>query len=550
MAGEQFSEEQYAKIAKKYQGKYGNNSANYGRSTYNTITGRTQFGYDEYLVDVLDFEYISVDCVFFEEKENRFGNKGFYYKGFDYKEKQNSVFERKPHKMDIKTVYKGSYVLGTKDYLFNYGRAKNVPKNVHDISKARMSYSVVATNLRDMMPKSMVDSCVGFADMLQITHLKIQQSIAKAKPDGLIIDIEGLENVQLGKGGELQPLELHDIYEQTGVFYYRSKNPEGGFQNPPVREIGNSIRNINELIRLYNHYLQMIRDTTGINEAMDASSPKGEALVGVQQQAINAGNNAIYDITNSAMVLYKKVCEDIVKCLQILPEDSVIYSTYQNAVGKENMRVLSSFNDLPMYNFGVQVVKEMEDEDKAYLEQNIQAAIAQKEIDLEDALAIRNMKDINQAERLLIVRRKKRMQKAQEQQMQQIQAQGQQQQQAQQMEAQSKQQEIQMVAQIEQQKIQMKGEMELRLATAQHEFNKEIEIIRAEAMGRKVSSDKDVKVEVEKMKDDRKDDRVKKQAVEQSKLISQRQGQRGELQDETKEDPQDIMSGLLDKIMR
>ena len=92
--------------------------------------------------------------------------------------------------------------------------------------------------------------------------------------------------------------------------------------------------------------------------------------------------------------------------------------------------------------------------------------------------------------------------------------------------------------------------MELRLATAQHEFNKEIEIIRAEAMGRKVSSDKDVKVEVEKMKDDRKDDRVKKQAVEQSKLISQRQGQRGELQDETKEDPQDIMSGLLDKIMR
>ncbi len=110
--------------------------------------------------------------------------------------------------------------------------------------------------------------------MLQLTHLKIQQSIAKAKPDGLIIDIEGLENVQLGKGGELEPLDLHDIYEQTGVFYYRSKNPEGGFQNPPVREIGNSIRNINELIGLYNHYLRMIRDATGINEVMDASSPK------------------------------------------------------------------------------------------------------------------------------------------------------------------------------------------------------------------------------------------------------------------------------------
>ena len=83
------------------------------------------------------------------------------------------------------------------------------------------------------MPKSLIGGCLGFADMLQLTHLKIQQAIAKAKPDGLIIDIEGLENVQLGKGGELQPLDLHDIYEQTGVFYYRSKNPEGGFKTHP-----------------------------------------------------------------------------------------------------------------------------------------------------------------------------------------------------------------------------------------------------------------------------------------------------------------------------
>ena len=148
--------------------------------------------------------------------------------------------------------------------LFDYGMKTNVPRNVHDISKCTLSYSSVCTNIRRMIPKSMVNSCIGFADMLQLTHLKIQQAIAKAKPDGLIIDVEGLENVQLGKAGELQPLDLHDIYEQTGVFYYRSKNPEGGFQNPPVREIGNSIRNINELIGLYNHYLRMIRDTTGI----------------------------------------------------------------------------------------------------------------------------------------------------------------------------------------------------------------------------------------------------------------------------------------------
>lgn len=122
----------------------------------------------------------------------------------------------------------------------------------------------------------------------------------------------------------------------------------------------------------------MIRDTTGINEMMDASTPKGDTLVGVQQQAIAAGNNAIYDITNASMVLFKYVCEDIVKCIQILPSESVLYRVYENAIGKENMSVLSSFSNLPMYNFGVQVVKEMEDKDKAYLEQNIQISLQQR----------------------------------------------------------------------------------------------------------------------------------------------------------------------------
>ena len=183
-----------------------------------------------------------------------------------------------------------------------------------------------------MMPKSMVDSCIGFADQLQLTHPKIQQAVAKAKPDGIIIDIEGLENVQLGKGGELQPLDLHDIYEQTGVFYYR--RTQRGFQNPPIREIGNSIRNINELIGLYNHYLRMIRDATGINEVMDASTPKSDALVGVRQQALAAANNAIYDITNSSMVLYKKVCTDIVKCVQVIHPESILTGSMRTLLEK------------------------------------------------------------------------------------------------------------------------------------------------------------------------------------------------------------------------
>jgi hypothetical protein len=380
-----------------------------------------------------------------------------------------------------------------------------------------------------MIPKSMVNSCIGFADQLQLTHLKIQQAVAKAKPDGIIIDIEGLENVQLGKGGELQPLELHDIYEQTGVFYYRSKNPEGGFQNPPIREIGNSVRNINEFIGLYNHYLRMIRDTTGINEVMDASTPKGDALVGVRQQAIAAGNNAIYDMTYASMILFKKVCSDIVKCLQVLPRGSVVYKAYANAVGDANIKVLTSFEHLPMFNFGVQVVKEMEDVEKQYLEQNIQVALAQKELDIEDAIAIRQLKDINQAERLLVVRRSKRIARNQQMAQQNSMVQAQIQQQSAITTSQAKQQEMQMEAQLKAQELQLKAQLEMEMEAVKHQMRKEIEIIRAQATLGFRTEEQDFKEKLEILKEDRKDDRVEKQAVEQSKLISQRRGQRGEL---------------------
>jgi len=531
IAGNDLNEEQYDKIAKKVMGQHGNSSASYNKKTYNEATGRTHYGYDEYLVEVLDFEFLSVDTMFFEEKTSRFGNTGFYNKGFSYKERQNSLTERVSVPMQITTVYGGSYVLGC-GYLFGYGLKKDVPRNQHELSRARLSYSIAATNIQDMMPKSLIGGCLGFADMLQLTHLKIQQAIAKAKPDGLIIDIEGLENVQLGKGGELQPLDLHDIYEQTGVFYYRSKNPEGGFQNPPIREIGNSIRNINELIGLYNHYLRLIRDSTGINEVMDASSPNSEALVGVREQAIKASNNATYDITNSSMLLFKRVCDDIVRCLQIIPKGSKVYNSYTNAIGESNMKVLSSFNDLSMFNFGVKVVKEMDERDKVQLEQMVQISLGQKEIDLEDAMAIRDLKDPDQAERLLMLRRKKRklelQQQAQMQQQQQMQLAQQQQQAQAQMEAQK----AQMEAQIEMQKIQAKAQAEIMVAQATHELRKEIENIKIQASLGFKTDDKEFREKLEVLKEDRKDDRVKKQAVQQSKLMSQRKDRRGELEED------------------
>jgi len=423
--------------------------------------------------------------------------------------------------------------------LVNYGKKHNQPRNIHDISRTTLSYSAVSTNIRRMMPKSMVSGITGFADQLQLTHLKIQQAIAKAKPDGIMIDIEGLENVQLGTGGDLSPLDLHDIYEQTGVMYYRSKNPEGGFQNPPIREINNTIRNINELIALYNHYLRMIRDATGINEVMDGSSPKSDALVGVREQQMAAANNAIYDITHSSLVLYKKVCEDVIKCLQVLPKDSILFKTYVKAVGKDAMNTIKEFEKLPMYNFGVSVTTEMSDQDKLYLEQNINQALAQKELDIEDAIAIRRLKDIDQAERLLVVRRQKRMKRLQDQAMQNSQAQAQAQAQATQAKAQSDAQLEQLRSQLKMQEEQMKSQLDMQSMQLKYQFELQLEQLKGANSKAVAEASTNMKKEVQQMQEDRKDSRVKKQAVEQSKLISQRKGERGELADELQQENED-----------
>ena len=540
LAGDEFTEEEYTQMARNVQNKYANDPNKLSHSYYDRNLQRTIFGYDEYIVEVMDFEFLSVDDVFYESKESRFGNVGFYYKGMVYQPPKESVFDRKPTRMSFVTLYGGSFIVGT-DKLYGYGMKHNQPRNIHDITRTRLSYSAVAVNMRRMIPKSMVSGIVGFADQLQITHLKIQQSVAKAKPDGLIIDIEGLENVQLGQGGDLQPLEIQDIYEQTGIFYYRSKNPEGGFQNPPIREIGNAIRNIEAYVGIYNHYLRMIRDATGINEVVDASTPKGDALVGVRQQAIEASNNATYDITHASMMLYKKVVEYIVKCMQIMPPQSVIYRVYENAIGKSNMDVLASFRDLPMYNFGVSVVPEMSDSDKMYLEANIQQSLAQGEIDLEDALSIRRLKDVDQAEQLLVVRRKKRIKQKQDIAAQNSQMQSQMNQQSVQASAQAAAQTEEVKSQLEMQRLNLESQIKMQLL--EREYQLKIELAKAEGESRMAvnQEERDFRMNVEGQREQAKDSRVKKQAVEQSKLISQRKGERGELTDEQ----QDLMSQIL-----
>ena len=157
-------------------------------------------------------------------------------------------------------------------------------------------------------------------------------------------------------------------------------------------------------------------------------------------------------------------------------------------------------------------------------------------------MAIRQLKDVNQAERLLIVRRKKRMEKAQKMAQENSATQAKQQQEITQAAAQAKQQELQMEAQLKAQEMQLKAQLEIQVEKAKHEMRKEIETIRAQATLGFKTDDQEFKEKLEVLKEDRKDDRVDIQAAKQSKLISQRKNQRGEIEEAEKEDTFDISS--------
>jgi len=231
--------------------------------------------------------------------------------------------------------------------------------------------------------------------------------------------------------------------------------------------------------------------------------------------------------------LYRRVCEDILKCVQILPVESVIFKVYEKAIGKSNMQVLSSFRDLPMYNFGVRVLTDLNDMDRQYLEQNIQVALAQKELDLEDAIAIRQMKDVDQAERLLVIRRKKRIAQQQAIAQQNVMAQSQAQAQQAQATMQAEVQKQQVLAQLEMQKKEFEFQLQAQLSQMEHQMKIELERIKGEYGIAEQQIESRAEAQDEMMKEDRKDQRVKKQAVEQSKLLSQRQGKRGELENQS-----------------
>ncbi|ASF00515.1 putative structural protein [uncultured virus] len=499
-----------------------NNTSNYNsRHSYEKEDNNT--------IQVLYFNYKTYMNEVYKVKETGTGAEKIISKddSFNPPENMEGGFGRMIR--SIECLYEGAMILGT-DKLLKWEMAKNMMRPKSDFTKVKMNYSIVAPRMYDGKIDSLVKRITGFADMIQLTHLKLQQVMSRLVPDGVYMDADGLAEIDLGNGTNYNPQEALNMFFQTGSVIGRSFTSDGDM-NPgkvPIQEIqsGSGGNKMQALIGNYNYYLQMIRDVTGLNEARDGSMPDKNALVGVQKLAAANSNTATRHILQAGLFLTAETAE----CLSLRISDIIEYSPTKDAfiqqIGVHNVATLKEMSQLHLYDFGIFLQLQPDEEERMMLENNIQMAIQQQIIELADAIDIREIKNIKLANQLLKIRRKRKLERDQAMQQQNIQIQAQANQQSAQAAAQAEVQKNQALTQSQAQLEQIKSQLNSQKMMQEVEHKKELMRLEFEMnMQLKNMEIQGVKSK-DKEKEDRKDERTKIQATQQSELIDQRKNEK------------------------
>ena len=480
--------------------------------------------YDENTVQVLYFEYKTYNNQVFKIKQTENGLEKAIVKDDSFDPPVNDNFERVSRTIEV--LYSGAKVLGNNTML-EWKLAENMTRPYADTTKVVMNYSIVAPRMYKGRIESIVSKITGFADMIQLTHLKLQQVMSRIVPDGVFLDMDGLAEVDLGNGTNYNAAEALNMYFQTGSVVGRSLTQDGELNRGkvPVQELSSSSGQgkIASLINTYNYYLQMIRDVTGLNEARDGSNPDKDALLGLQKMAANQSNVATRHILQSLFYLTIRACENVSMKVADVLDFPLTRMSLINSINTFNAAVLEEVDELSLHDFGIFLELEPEEEEKSQLEQNIQIALQAGMIGLEDAIDIREISNLKLANQLLKFRQKKKQEAAEQAQLANIQAQAQANSEANERAAMAEVQKQQALTQekvsIEQAKSQfeiqrMQTEAQIKRELMAEEFNYQMQLaqIKANAEAGKIA-------EVE----DRKDKRTKIQATQQSELINQRQ---------------------------
>lgn len=469
LAGSQFTEEQYKDIAKNYIGKLGNPRE---FPTSNTIYNR---GYDKFRIRLLDMEFFSVNEMVYESRVDRRGNKVYARAKYSDRNKRKDKFDR----IAYKVVYKGKWIIDS-EYIFDAGLCTDMKRAKSSLMDTELSYHLYASEFYDMKAFGALDQMIPVADAIQVAWYRLQNIINQARPKGIMIEMSTLENIPMGKAGrKLTPLQVLDMFNQTGTLVYRKTDLSGKVSSvKPIEELENGLgRDAMSYWQIIQNNIQLLRDITGMNELTDGSTPDPRTLTTIAKLAADGSNNAFGPIVSADRFL----TEDLSKSIMLRLQDAVQKGDvrgYVRALGSNTLKFIRVSENVALHEFGIVIEEKPTEEQKMRLLQHLEKAYANGMVDPEDSIIVENTDNLKVAQQLLAYRWKKKQREAEAKAMRDQQMNGQIQQESAMVAEQAKQQTLQVEAQVKAQTEQIKGQVQEQLLHIKYKYELELEQMR------------------------------------------------------------------------
>lgn len=426
--------------------------------------------------------------------------------------------------IEEEVLMEGVYVLGT-DVLLKWEVAENMIRPKSNKQKVIDQYIGCAPSRERGYIDSPVARMIPVEDKLNIIELKAEQIIQKMQPDGYIIDPDALAEVDLGNGNVLTVQNLWDMFTQTGSVLARRYGASGDpMYGKPIEELrmGNSLDKLQALAVLRMQYMDQLRDVVGLNKMSDASTPDKDTLVGVQKIASFATTVALKHILDASCYITSRIAEAICYRVADLLKYSDLKDDFARKIGATAVKTLDSVKDLHLYDFAITLELELDNEERAKLENDMSIAIEKGFMQVQDKYKVLRVKNFNLAVQYMTILMNKYQKKMQEQKMADIQANTQAQMQSAQQAEQFRQQTIQMEAQAKGQLQQLINQGELQ--KEQMRGQNAIEEIKTKLQGEFQIVQAQAGMQIDKLSflENKKDERLVKQATLNSEIVSQR----------------------------
>jgi hypothetical protein len=447
-----FTADKLRVICESVAGKYSNPPSN-------VVSGSLNRYYDKFKVMVMDLEFYSWNTTVFKQKLDKSGNIRVLKTDFEDINKtrninNNGEAEPKYSSTTKKVVYKTKWLVGT-EYMYDYGISENMVRKQSSWWDTHLNFYIQSWNNYRMQFASLTKRMIPIADKFMLSWYKLQNQLSQYIPYVIDVDLDALENVNIGSGGtKMEPMQVLDLLFQKNILVSRRKDISGeniNYKSVNIQDTGMASA-LSIFYQDLNHCMQLLRDITGLNEVTDGSAPNPKMLTTGLNLANQSTNNALAMISEADKNLMLRLADGMVQKVQIAVKLGKVEG-YAKSLGDETVKFFQINPDLSLHEIGIFIDDAPSEQERQQLLAELNLKDSQCLIDPADKILVMSCRNLKQAAMLLAYKVDQRRKEQQQFALQQQQANAQVQIQSSQAAEAAKQQTLQLQAQIDLQKI-------------------------------------------------------------------------------------------------